>query len=933
MTDADKAKAKAIVDTWYWQPDSWRRTSFVRFYESAPMASDIFKLVLDYLKSETATSIVMAGKLIELGETWKATDAWYQTMPAEKWQGTESTKVRIYQAFRAESDTSAGPYSVENGCQYAVTHQFYWDVAEVPEVPASSSGVIYALQGVVRDKESGLYSCVLECRTRVQQDVSLYRSGGTVFEETHEEQHLGVQAQNVATTGLAASAANGIVITRKIVKNPDCTSDVINVKTVEVEKPNAVVVTEKTLRGTRRSVTNRNQSAALGTTGLAVGERRTSRLTDGGRYDNETSTLTTEGAGKIGEECEKTVFEHEHVETSNQTAAPAAPNVAAAANGVVVRKSVRRTDEGSYDVTTRTTTETAVTNAIVVTEKTLRGTRRSVTNRNQSAALGTTGLAVGERRTSRLTDGGRYDNETSTLTTEGAGKVGEECVKTVFEHEHVETSNQTAAPAAPDVAAAANGVVVRKSVRRTDEGSYDVTTRTTTETAVSNAIVVFRKTLRGTVVSRTDRNAANALDNSNLAIGETRRTEKTPGGLHNNTVEKVSSDPPGNIGESCEKQTYVHSHTEQSVVAEKPTPVERAPGVGQVLRRQVQKNDLGSYELSDTTVDYSERRAQVSGGSALATSQIVVVHDARSAAATESPSINKDVSIDVAPTERGTFTRRQVVTTHHPKSASAAAGAKNAQVSITVERNQFSAAIPVSPGQNRTVEASVSANDHGSFDKVVRVTNYSPATAVASFNWATERVRVTTTRHDTNMAPTASMGTASAEPDDNGAATTHVAEYTPIPFDSGWIQWESTSKTASGNYRFKHGIRIFCNLSVPPTPPSGSNCSVNAHINKFGKYDGSISYSDLYDWQLPNNNNNNGGIQNGTATFYQYKTDAQGVTWKRQVTVPTVVYYGSGNEGSRAAAIANQKSIAGLSLSGGAIASGAPTEGKWQKCE
>ena len=809
MTDADKAKAKAIVDTWYWQPDSWRRTSFVRFYESAPMASDIFKLVLDYLKSETATSIVMAGKLIELGETWKATDAWYQTMPAEKWQGTESTKVRIYQAFRAESDTSAGPYSVENGCQYAVTHQFYWDVAEVPEVPASSSGVIYALQGVVRDKESGLYSCVLECRTRVQQDVSLYRSGGTVFEETHEEQHLGVQAQNVATTGLAASAANGIVITRKIVKNPDCTSDVINVKTVEVEKPNAVVVTEKTLRGTRRSVTNRNQSAALGTTGLAVGERRTSRLTDGGRYDNETSTLTTEGAGKVGEEC----------------------------------------------------------------------------------------------------------------------------VKTVFEHEHVETSNQTAAPAAPDVAAAANGVVVRKSVRRTDEGSYDVTTRTTTETAVSNAIVVFRKTLRGTVVSRTDRNAANALDNSNLAIGETRRTEKTPGGLHNNTVEKVSSDPPGNIGESCEKQTYVHSHTEQSVVAEKPTPVERAPGVGQVLRRQVQKNDLGSYELSDTTVDYSERRAQVSGGSALATSQIVVVHDARSAAATESPSINKDVSIDVAPTERGTFTRRQVVTTHHPKSASAAAGAKNAQVSITVERNQFSAAIPVSPGQNRTVEASVSANDHGSFDKVVRVTNYSPATAVASFNWATERVRVTTTRHDTNMAPTASMGTASAEPDDNGAATTHVAEYTPIPFDSGWIQWESTSKTASGNYRFKHGIRIFCNLSVPPTPPSGSNCSVNAHINKFGKYDGSISYSDLYDWQLPNNNNNNGGIQNGTATFYQYKTDAQGVTWKRQVTVPTVVYYGSGNEGSRAAAIANQKSIAGLSLSGGAIASGAPTEGKWQKCE
>ena len=806
MTDADKAKAKAIVDTWYWQPDSWRRTSFVRFYESAPMASDVFKLVLDYLKSETATSIVMAGKLIELGETWKATDAWYQTMPAEKWQGTESTKIRVYQAFRAESDTSGGPYTVENGCQYAVTHKFFWDVAEIPAVPASSSGVSYSLQGVVRDKDTGLYSCVLECRTRVQLDVSLYRTGGTVFDEVQEEQHLGVKAQNVASTGLATSAANGIIVTRKIQKNPDCTSDVINTKTTEISKPNAIVVTERTLRGTRTTVTNRNQNAALPTTGLAVGERRTSRLTDGGCYDTETSQLTAEAAGKVGEECGKTKFEHEHVETDNQAADPGAL----------------------------------------------------------------------------------------------------------------------------DAPAPANGIVIRKSVRRTDEGSYDVTTRTTTENPVENAVVVFRKTLRGTVVSRTHRSAAAALDSANMAVGETRRSEVTPGGLHNNTVEQTSPEAPGRIGESCEKQIHVHAHSVQSVVASEPTPIERAPGVGQVLRRQVQKNDLGSYEVTDTATDYSERSAAASGGTALSPTALIVTHDARSAAPTSSPGVNRDVNIDLSPTERGTFTKRQVVTTHNPSGVSISIGAQNARVSLAVQRNQTSANVQSTPAVNRTVDASLTINEHGSFDKVERITDFSPAVATAMSSWATEIASTITTRHDTNRNAVASQGTASAEPDDNGAATTRTTEYTPVPFDSGWITWSSTQKSASGTYHFRLGLRVFCNLSKPPTPPGGTQCSVNAHVNKFGLYDGSITYSELIDWtQATGGGGGSGGSAAGRATFYQYKTDAQGKTWRRSVTVPTRVYYGYGNEGSRAAAVASQVNVAGLTLGGGAVATGAPTEGAW----
>ena len=259
MTSEEIQKAEAIVREWFWQPDSWHRKSVVRYYESASIQPDVLQLVIAYLKQQETDQLFILNKELQLGETWKATDAWFQTSPSDKWAGTDSTKIRIYQSFKPKADESDGPYTVENGCKYLVTHEFHWDVAEVPTLPASSSGVNYTLQGVTRDKETGLYSCVIERRETVQQDVPLYDTAKTIFETRQEEQHLGVKAADLPTTGQAASVAGGVLVERQVTKNPDCTSDVANVVRTEDPVADAQITVRKTIRGTWKRKVQRNQ--------------------------------------------------------------------------------------------------------------------------------------------------------------------------------------------------------------------------------------------------------------------------------------------------------------------------------------------------------------------------------------------------------------------------------------------------------------------------------------------------------------------------------------------------------------------------------------------------------------------------------------------------------------------------------------------------
>lgn len=371
MSNDDELNAAKIVGSWYWQMAEghnfrWKNAvkSMVLFYESAPLESDMAQLVIEYLRTRTSvTSLVIAHKNWTFAEPgWNTKDAWYQTVPGEQWAGTESKKVRVYWVLVEAGDGAAdGPYTVENGCKYFVTHSYYWDVAAAPVLPQSTSGVQYSIQGFTRDRETGLFTYIVEKRETVEQSIPLYESAKTIFEDVSEQQFLGVKQGAVAGRGLPASVGNGERVERHITKNPDCTSDITNRKIKDKKVEQARVVADKKLRGTSVATTDRNltpgEVAAKTATQQEVGETRTIEKTDTD-FRNLTIEKTTPPTLPVtlAKSCEK--------ETSVHTDTTVELVQAGAADGSVEQTvepnkrktvSVRKNDDGK--TADKTTTE------------------------------------------------------------------------------------------------------------------------------------------------------------------------------------------------------------------------------------------------------------------------------------------------------------------------------------------------------------------------------------------------------------------------------------------------------------------------------------------------------------------------------------------------------------------------------------------------
>ena len=630
MTDRDEAKAAKIVAGWYWQMAEghhyrWRGAAktMLLFYESAPLESDVAQLVLEYLRTREAVSeFVIANKKWTFEKAWAAKDAWYQTASGSNWNGTESTKVRVYwQLVQTGDEEADGPYEIEDGCKYKVTHEYYWDVSSEPELPESTSGVQYSVQGFTRDRETGLYTYIVVKRETVEQDIALYKTDETIFEQRQEAQFLGVKASDVDEKGQAASVGGGVMVERRLTKNPDCTSDVVN----------------------------------------------------------------------------------------------------------------------------RVTTERKVEGARVVRRKTLRGTLEATTDRNLTAA---------------------------------------------------EAAAKTAEP---------------------------------------------------------------------LAVGETRTVEKTPGGLRNLTVEKTAKEPAGKIAESCERQTSVHTDTTvENIAGEGALPGEHvAAETNKEKSVSVRLNEDGTADKTTTTREWSEKRG------------------------------------------RGSSDSGGVVT------------------SVT-ERKENATETPTgSAGVNEVVEIDSQPNDHGSKTTVKRVTTYHEQSASATSNFAAESA-TTTVKTNTTETPAATRGNASATPNEHGSKTTQVTEYEPHALDSGYITWQSVEESPRHTYTYECGIRVFKNLAAVPVPPGGSRVSISANINRYGLYDGSISYSRLVSWAEGGSGGGTvGGSQTGSFTYtyisdYTISTDGDGNLTVTPVvanaTVSTRAYYGYGNEASEAEARANCRQLPGVHL-------------------
>ena len=370
------ARAKAIVEGWYWQAaegHNYRNVNVAKtmtlFYESAPLEADILKLVIEWLRTRTGlTKLVVNHKEMSFDTGWDAADAWFATAPGERWQGTESNRVRLYWVLvQAGEATGDGYHIVEDGCRYKVEHKFFWDVKDAPTASQGSSGVSYTIQGLTRDRQTGLYSYVEEKRTRQQQDVAEYTSSITEFEEQKVEQHIGVDQQHESSAGEAASVSDGTIVERIEEKNEDCTKNITNRKRIEKEVDGAQITVQKTLRGKRTRTVHRNQTSEHvtakvpatipdGTT--VIQEKTPGKRTDVTIDQNEANANNTPISS--GDEISAGVtVETDVVSMSNSDAQTDANTQLTAEANKVKRRTYRKNDDGvTTDRETSTTTYT-----------------------------------------------------------------------------------------------------------------------------------------------------------------------------------------------------------------------------------------------------------------------------------------------------------------------------------------------------------------------------------------------------------------------------------------------------------------------------------------------------------------------------------------------------------------------------------------------
>ena len=552
--------------------------TLVRFVEEAKMDEGMVKLLLEYLGSDDCKdSLQLYGQSI--GEEWTPIRAWYEI--SNRAVGSVHA-VRLYHAVQTDVDADAdGPYVVEDGCAYKVSLSYYWSQPTVIDVPKGRSGVSYRIVNLSRDQDTGLYTYALETRERVRQDVEEYLMRTTLFEDQSEEVHLGVRGDESAG-GKKASVSKGRTVTRKVSKNADCTHDVHNTITEDKAVPGAAVTVAETIRGKVVTTENRNMSSAAPTDGLAPGESVRNQQTDSLLWNQTIRKLVRDALSWIRESCRDTIFGHSHSKTVSVSTDPGFTHAEEAADGVVHSKSAHRTEDG-WDVTDETTTEKPVREASVEFSKTLRGVRRTVTDRHQREPLDGSDMEIGERRSTRMTDGGLHDNTRSTMEATPVGVVAKEESDTIYEHGRSRTSNIGRGEVEPPVETAGGGVTHRASQRLNEEGTRDETVSEHREKPVRDAQRTASMTLNGLVVRTVHRNQDAPLPDP-VKIGESVTNVKTPGGLYDVTEAKDGATGAGRTGEECSRDFFTHVHSVTKNESELQDP-EEAFEVGRIVRK------------------------------------------------------------------------------------------------------------------------------------------------------------------------------------------------------------------------------------------------------------------------------------------------------------------------------------------------------------
>ena len=743
MSATDLIKYWEWCSRQYWQYQrrgswkyEWHGDTLIRYVETAPADPDFAAGLLDFLKSPESvhgfdtpeeageavqhfTGMTVYNKPANLTAEWKPVSAWYEQQEGQVDERTKLKLIRVYQALQKckEGGEGDGPYTVENGCRYKVTFTYHWKVDHLPEVPQGTSGVGYTLEQVSRDDETGLWSCCLVKRERVRQDVDEYTAEMTEFEARTEEQHLGVKQGEAA--GKPASAANGVLVKRQVRKNEDCTSDIVNETVTERPVEGAAETVERTLRAEVTVTEDRNMESPLAKTGLKVGESVRNERTPGGRWNRRKSvTKPTPPDGPIRKTCRKTVFEHSHAETEVTGTAPVMGHAAEPGGGKTVQETVRHLDDNTYEHETETREEQAVEDAVEEVHKTIRGTRRTRINRSMPAKASVAALKIGERIRNEQTEGGRWTQTIESVDPTPAGKIQESCQKTALQHIHQRTENVAQDPGAVEAEEVSGGVIHRKEVRRTDEGTFDVTEVTDAAMAKTD------ETAGGAQGRREERKEyrnARQIDvpqpQENVEVSAQVRTNEHD--LKDGTVVKVTHVPVKRTasGGAASRTVELEAGINQT---EEP---QGTPSENEEVEIEISPNEHGSMTTRKRTIKHKKETRTAKGGTALYDEEeIISIND--TVEPNEGGAKGKTTTCRINPNEHGSATTSRIVRTakpkHETKTWTTDDGRWRYTHRVDVYRNW--SGVPDVPSGKYQANISPSINEFGLIDAIVTST-------------------------------------------------------------------------------------------------------------------------------------------------------------------------------------------------------------------
>lgn len=466
----------------YWQlleKRGWKykfhESVMVRYYEEANLDPTLLEPLLEFLKNGEWQAVCTVHNKPFDAEGWVTKEAWYQTGDGDTKDTTKLKVTRIYHAMtKSEADGEGdGPYEIENGCAYRVSFEFFWNQTKLPVVPNSGSGVSYRLSGVTRNDDTGLFNCVLERRERVQQDIPEYVREVDAFRTQKREEHKGIKG-GTTKGGKPASVKKGVIVTRDVSKNEDCTHDTSNTTIVSNEVNGAVTETIVGLHGGSTVTVNRNMRNKASEDELEPGESVRNELNEDLTWNQTIRSWKRNFFQWIRGVCRKTIYRHTHAVTTATGTNPGFDHVSipTKAPGKVHEIDVQRTETG-FDVTDTVNEDLPVADATVEKRVFLDGVTKTTVNRNQTAPAKDFDIGIGGSVRNEKTESGLFDQTIVEASAENVGKTGEHCEQTHLIHTHGQTDVLGSKNVPESVEATAEaGQTVSIRMERTERGGY-----------------------------------------------------------------------------------------------------------------------------------------------------------------------------------------------------------------------------------------------------------------------------------------------------------------------------------------------------------------------------------------------------------------------------------------------------------------------------